>query len=160
MAVKRGVQIGIIAISAIVVVAMTLSTRSASEPGQYFYDLSERRLYEAPRSAFAPEAGIGGTPDDGVEAVLVCCPDCGAEQRRIAYLRTHTLELKQMRARIASAGENPPELTREYISAQTLVRRLDDETWHPTSTPEGSQIVIDWRRRCATHGQMERPVQP
>ncbi len=160
MARKKVVQLGIIVLSAVIVVAMTFSSRAESKPGRTFYDLSERRLYEAPGSAFAPEPGIGGAPDDGVEAVLVCCPECGPERRRIAYLRTHTLELKRRRAEIQSAGENPPELTRDYISAHTLVRRIDEETWYPTSTPEGARIVSEWRQRCATHGQLERPVRP
>ncbi len=128
--------------------------------GEFFYDLSEKRLFAAPRAAFAPIAGVGGPAGDGVEAVCVHCPVCGVKSKRIAYLRTHTPGYKQRQDAADQTGAPIPDLTREYIEQNTLVRRLDSEDWHAASTPEGAKIVTGWRGQCAEHGEYERPLRP
>lgn len=131
-----------------------------SKPGRFFYDLSEKKLYAVSRDAFAPEAGLAGESGDGVEAVIVYCPQCGADARRIAYLRTHTPEFKQRDAEARKTGRPIDDLTREYIEANTLVRDVDGATWFKTSSKEGSKVVRGWRRNCPTHGEPEVPLRP
>ncbi|MCG3128449.1 MAG: hypothetical protein CHACPFDD_03338 [Phycisphaerae bacterium] len=137
------------------------SRRGAAPPGAFFYDLSEKRLYAAPRDAFAPVEGVGGETGDGVEAIVVRCEQCPAELRRVAYLQTHSTEFKQRHDAAKAAGGAPiAELTRAYIAANTLVRTVDGSEWFATSTPEGSRIVRDWKRRCPQHGAWEKPLRP
>jgi hypothetical protein len=139
--------------------ALTAGSRS-DEPMKYFYDLSEKKLFTAPRDAFAPIKGVGGEPDDGVEAVVVRCPLCDPEQQRVAYLTTHTPEYKQKREAARQADERIPGLTREWIADNTLVRLVDGDEWYVATSPEGVKIVSGWKRRCAEHGKWEKPCMP
>jgi len=147
-------------------VAVVLFVRGASSdsaaprPGRFMYDLSEQKVYEATRDAFAPDKGIGGEPDDGVEAIMVVCPQCGESSRRIAYLQTHTPDFKARHETAAASAGVIDGLTRAYIAENTLVRTLEGNTWYPTSTPEGSAVVRDARRHCPTHGCWEAVVRP
>jgi len=129
-------------------------------PKVYFYDLSEQKLFEASRDAFAPIDGIGGEPGDGVLAVVVRCPDCSDDQKRIAYLKTHTPEYKQKREDSRQTGEPIPGLTRQWILENTLVRRVDEEEWHIATSPEAGKISSSWKRRCAEHGKWEKLCTP
>lgn len=150
--------------SAAIAASITLllwSRRADDPPGAMFYDLSEKRLYSASRDAFAPIEGVGGEAGDGVEAIVVRCEQCPPEQHRVAYLQTHSADFKQRHDAAKAAGGAPiAELTREYIAANTLVRSVDGAEWFATSTPEGSRIVRDWKRRCPQHGRWEKPVRP
>jgi len=159
---KKTVQIGIIILAVAGAAAFFVFGRGDSEAAkyQYFYDLSEKRLYRAPRAGFAPEAGVGGAPGDGVEAVVVGCPDCGTKSLRIAYLKTHTPEYKQKHDAAVRTGVPIEGLTRPWIADHTLVRLVDGDKWYPASSEGGTHIVSEWRRRCPTHGTTEKPVQP
>jgi hypothetical protein len=157
---SQGVLLGV----SIVVLgaAFALWPRASAAPGAriYFYDLSEKKLYPVPRDSFAPEKGIGGESGDGVEAIVVRCPQCGAAGQRIAFLRTHTPEFKQRDEEGRRSGLGIPDITREYTSANTLVRPVDGTEWQKTSAKEGSKIVAGTKRRCATHGQWEEVCMP
>jgi hypothetical protein len=130
-------------------------------PMKYFYDLSEETLYEVPRDSFAPHAGIGGAGGDGVEAIVIGCPEqcTNPDEPRIAYLKTHTEEYKQKRDESERTGQDIPGLTRPYISANTLVKLPDEDEWHTASSPEGQAIVSGWKTRCS-HGKWTRPLFP
>jgi hypothetical protein len=138
---------------------LTGGSRS-DEPMAYFYDLSEQKLFEAPQEAFAPIEGIGGESGDGVEAVVVHCPLCAPDQRRISYLKTHTPEYKRAREAARQAGEGIPGITRQWIADNTLVRLVDEQEWHVASSPEGIKVVSSWKRRCAEHGKWEKLCTP
>lgn len=157
---SQAVMLGI----AIVVLgaAFALWPRASAAPGAriYFYDLSEKRLYPVSRDLFAPQAGIGGESGDGVEAIVVGCAQCGSSGDRIALLRTHTPEFKQKDEEGRRTGQGIPGITREYTSANTLVRLTDGSEWFKTSTKDGSKIVAGTKRRCATHGQWEEIRMP
>jgi hypothetical protein len=155
-------KIGLVVVIVVIagaVWALTGGGRS-EEPMVYFYDLSEKTLFEAPRDSFAPIEGIGGEPGDGVEAVVVRCPECGGDQKRIAYLKTHTPEYKQKRNEARQADEPIPGLTRQWIAENTLVRLVDEDEWHVATSPDGGKIVTGWKRRCAEHGKWEKPCWP
>ncbi len=130
-------------------------------PQKYFYDLSEQRLYAVPRDAFPPGEGIGGEIGDGVEAIVIGCPESCAspDDSRIAYLKSHTPEYKAKREEAEAKGEDIPGLTRAYIAENTLIRLVDDTTWHPGNTRRGAEIVSGWKVRCS-HGAWVEPLFP
>jgi hypothetical protein len=142
-------------------IAIWLATRT-TPVGQriYFYDLSEKKLFTAPRDAFAPIDGVGGEAGDGVEAVVVCCPECGRDHMRIAYLQSHTSEFKSKDEEARRAGQAIPDLTRQWVWANTLVKLVDASDWHPSTSKEGAQIVAGLKRKCQTHGTWEKPIYP
>lgn len=128
--------------------------RRPSGPTANFYDLSEQKLFAAPRDAFAPITGIGGESNDGVEAVVIHCPECN-DMPEIAYLRTHTPEYKAKEEASRNSGRGIEELTRDWIEEHTLVRRVNGEAWHSTASPEGRAIVQGWKTRC-TNGHWKK----
>lgn len=142
--------------------AFALWPRASAAPGAriYFYDVSEKKLYPVPRDSFAPEKGVGGDSGDGVEAIVVCCPQCEASGQRIAFLRTHTPEFKQKDEDGRRSGLGIPDITREYTSANTLVRLADGGEWFKTNTKDGGRIVASAKQRCKTHGQWEEVRMP
>ena len=128
--------------------------------GKYFYDLSEQKLYGEPRDAFAPRKGIGGESGDGVEAIVVRCPQCSEDKQRIAYLKSHTPEYKRKREESRKSGRQIEGLTRPWIAEQTLIRRLDGSQWHTADSAEAAEILTSWRRHCAEHEDWERLQRP
>lgn len=121
--------------------------RRPSGPRADFYDLSEKKLFSAPRDAFAPIRGVGGEPDDGVEAVVIHCPECH-DTPEIAYLRTHTAEYKAKEEASRASKAGIEGLTRDWIEEHTLVRLVDADSWHTTASPEGRAIVQGWKSKC------------
>ena len=128
----------------------------------WFYDESEKRLYEAPRDTVPPDRGIGGRSGDGLRAVVVAFRGEQSDPRkwRIAYLETHTPALKQLldRARAARASgrvfkERIPPRESDYFRTNTLVKRAGESEWHPTSSAEGLGIMSEWRSWHGANGQ-------
>ena len=157
-AIKLGVAVAVMA--AAVCIWLTGRTSTDDLLGMYFYDLSEQKLYAEPRHSFAPLKGIGGESGDGVEAIVVRCPQCKEDKQRIAYLKSHTPEYKQKREAAKSAGVQIEGLTRPWIAEQTLVRRLDESEWHKADSAEAAEILTSWRRQCAEHQDWERSQRP
>ena len=153
--------------SGLVVAAMAIGIsqiRRFSETGEeglqvWFYDQSEQRLYAVPRETIPPHKGDGGQKNDGVRAVVVAGPnECqDPDKRRIAYLETFTPELKELMEGIAAArvagrpyGKPIPGGESGFYEKNTLVRRVDDPTWHDMTSVEGRKIVVEWRStRCS-----------
>jgi hypothetical protein len=141
--------------------------RKSGEEGamSWFYDESEKRLYQASRDTIPPDKGIGGPSGDGVRAVVIAF---GASQKdpaklKIAYLETHTAALKTLLDRVRSArlalrpfDGQIPSRTSSYFQDNTLVRRESDKEWYPTSGDEGRKIVSEWRGWRGPEGQ--RPI--
>lgn len=134
--------------------------RGRPVPGKtkYLYDLSEKKLYVAPLSAFAPERGIGGEEGDGVEAVVLYCPQCGRDKPFIAYLESHSPEYKAKRT--AAAGRGIDGLEHAYILKNTLIREVDGTRWHVADTPEAVAIARRGRGPCPTHGSARESLAP
>lgn len=121
----------------------------------YFYDLSERKLFVADRSAIPPIQGLNDTQPDGVRAVVVSTngrPEDKAS-RRIAYLETNSPELKQD-LETARASGTAPAIARGAAQQFRLVKRPDDREWVSLATPEGERIVSEW----TTWGGDQPPV--
>ncbi len=116
----------------------------------YFYDLSEQKLFPAPRASIPPIRGVNNEEADGVRAIVIS--DSGdpknRKRQRIAYLEKYTPQLKAefeaARNRSADATSNAVAIPREVVPANTLVRRLTDKEWYPMNSPEGEKIVNEW----------------
>ena len=137
--------------------------RSGEEGAKvWFYDQSEKRLYEAPRDTIPPEEGIGGPGGDGVRAVVVAFrgEQSDPRKRRIAYLETHTPALKELldRARAAHAAgrafmERIPPRDSDYFCTNTLVKRVEEAEWHLIGSSEGRAVMSEWRSWRGPDGQ-------
>jgi len=126
----------------------------------YFYDLSADKLFvddarQHPPIFGRPDGSRGDPEDmDGVLAmVYVCGPDCGSGERRIAYLKKYTDEMKRLRdqwdAAMAEGRPGPEEVRdRVFVSENTLVRAVDGESWYSESSEEGQQIMAVLSRKC------------
>jgi len=139
------------------------SWRSGEEGAKvWFYDQSEKRLYEAPRDTIPPDKGIGGPSGDGVRAVVVAFQgeQSDPRKRRIAYLETHTPALKQLldraQASRASGGafmERIPPRDSDYFRTNTLVKRVEETAWHLTGSAEGRAVMPEWQSWRGPDGQ-------
>jgi hypothetical protein len=129
----------------------------------WYYDLSEGKLYTVPRDTTPPHKGIGGEKNDGVRTVVVAdhgeCDD--SRKRRIAYLETYTPEHKQLvedvrAARAAGRAYDQPIPGAEsgFYEKNTLVRRVDEPTWHDMTTAEAKRIVAEARGQRGSNGKV------
>ncbi len=129
-------------------VTWSIRSRGGDPDGSvYFYDLSEQKLFVAPRSSVPPIRGINNAELDGVRAVVISTTGNPRDKknRKIAYLEKYSPELKaqfEVVQREGAAAQVP--LTRESVPANTFVRRLNESQWHTMNTPEGEKIVSEW----------------
>lgn len=132
-----------------------LGENSGDSEKAYFYDLSEKKLFVADRSAIPPIRGINDAQADGVRAVVVATNGRPEDKagRRIAYLETNSPELKQD-LETARASGTAPAIARGAAQQFRLVKRPDDRDWVSLATPEGEQIVSEW----TTWGGDQPPV--
>lgn len=111
----------------------------------WFYDLSEGRLFTAPRSAIPPIRGLNDAQEDAVRAVVISTNGNPRDRsaRTIAYLETYSRELKQQMEAARAAGESPA-MGRGPAQAHRFVRRAHDRQWYPLTSPEAERIVSEW----------------
>ncbi|MCD8535696.1 MAG: hypothetical protein LR011_13290 [Verrucomicrobia bacterium] len=120
------------------------------EPQSYFYDLSAKQLFIAPKSSVPPIQGIDDDKADAVRAVVVALDgNCNNPQSRsIAYLEMFSPELKKQfeSFRSADADAPPPAsgLSRSQAKAHHFVRRPDESDWHPIDSKMGVAITEGW----------------
>ena len=110
----------------------------------FFYDLSEKKLFPAPREALPPIRGLNSTEEDAVRAVVICTsgnPDDPANHK-IAYLEKYAPELKRSLEDVRLGKAEP--LPSKIRNAYRFVKRADDENWHPANSPEGEKILNGW----------------
>jgi hypothetical protein len=110
----------------------------------YFYDLSEKKLFAAPRESLPPIRGINNAEEDAVRAVVVSLngnPKDKAGQK-IAYLEKYAPEFK-LQIEKARSGQGEP-LPRSARQTYRFVRRVGDVDWHVVSSPEGQKILTEW----------------
>jgi len=110
----------------------------------WFYDLSERKLFAAPRESLPPIRGLNNDEADAVRAVVICTsgnPDDSAN-RKIAYLEKYAPELRQ-NLELAREGKVEP-LPTKIRNGYRLVKNPDSETWHAANSPEGVKIMNGW----------------
>ena len=138
--------------------------RKTGEEGAttWFYDQSEKRLYEVPRDTIPPHKGIGGPSGDGVRAVVVAfrVEQNDPRKRRIAYLETYTPEFKDLLDKVQAARASRqafkgriPSRDSEYFQTNCLVKGPEESEWHASSTPEGRRVMTEWRSWRGPDGQ-------
>ena len=138
--------------------------RKTGEEGAtiWFYDQSERRLYEVPRDTIPPHKGIGGPSGDGVRAVVVAfrSEQSDPSKRRIAYLESCTPELKDLLEMIRAARASGqafkgriPSHDSDYFQTNSLVKGLEETEWHASSSSEGRRAMTAWRSWRGPDGQ-------
>jgi len=128
-----------------------LGERGSSGENAYFYDLSERRLFVAPRTLVPPIRGINNDEPDGMRAIVISTssnPNDKASQK-IAYLEKYAPELKQqfeaMQSGKEAAASSTSRISRGAAQSFIFVRRLNEETWHPVNSTEGERIMTEWQ---------------
>jgi hypothetical protein len=151
--VNRTGSIQVFAAGALALLAVTLFAwiifRGRSDPDGkvYFYDLSQKKLFPAPRSSVPPIRGIDNEEADGVRAIVISDTSDSSDRkhRHIAYLEKYTPELKaQFEAVQKTGAAGPNSIRRELVPANTLVRRLSDPEWFSMDSVEGEKIVSEW----------------
>lgn len=170
MPVRSLIKFVVVVIFAVVALSLAfVRLRGAAQGGEagarvWFYDESAQRLYAAPADTIPPHPGVSGKRGDGVRAVVVRLPD-GRE--RIAYLETCAPELKALleEVRAAHAARRPftgpvPTRDSDFFQTHTLVRRVDETTWHPANTPEALAIMAEWRAWGGPDGAMPAIATP
>lgn len=111
---------------------------------EYFYDLSEKKLFAAPRESLPPIRGVNNAEEDAVRAVVIAPggnPD-DQSSRKIAYLEKYAPQLKQHLEKVR-AGEAEP-LSTKLRNGYRFVKRVEDEAWHPLNTSQGEKILTEW----------------
>ena len=110
----------------------------------FFYDLSEQKLFAAPREALPPIRGLNDAEEDAVRAVVISSGAHPTDKggRKIAYLEKYAPELKQQLEKVRVGQADP--LPRGSRNSLRFVRRVDEADWHPVSTPEGEKILTEW----------------
>ena len=117
----------------------------------FFYDLSESKLFTAPRTEVPPIRGLNDPQEDGVRAVVVSTNgnphDVSA--RRIAYLEKYSPELRRQvlasRAGESAGAAEPGSISRVAAQDHILVARPGATEWFPVSSPEGEAIMTEWQ---------------
>jgi hypothetical protein len=110
----------------------------------FFYDLSEKKLFAAPREALPPIRGLNGDEEDAVRAVVISRsgnPD-DKSSRSIAYLEKYGPELKRSLEEVRAGKAEPlPSVVR---NGYRFVKRVEDAEWTRVNTPEGQAILNGW----------------
>lgn len=111
----------------------------------FFYDLSEKKLFTAPRTAVPPIKGINGIEEDGMRAVVVSTSGKPQDKSswKIAYLEMYSPQLKQQ-MEAAQTGGPSPGLGRSEAQSHRYVRRPSEGQWHPMNSGEAQQILTAW----------------
>ena len=120
----------------------------------WFYDQQKKQLYAAPRDTIPPDG-------HGVRAIVVACrgEENDPGKRRVAYLETYGPLLKDALERAKSSRssgkalkEAPPARGSDLFRTNDLVRRVDESEWHTAGSPEGRQVMTEWRAKRAADG--------
>ena len=110
----------------------------------FFYDLSEKKLFAAPREALPPIRGLNNAEEDAVRAVVISTTDSpqAKASRKIAYLEKYAPEFKQQLEQVRTGQAEP--LPRGARNAFRFVRRVNEGEWHAVGSPEGEKILTEW----------------
>lgn len=120
------------------------SDRGVSDKA-FFYDLSQQKLFTAPRNAIPPIRGLDGDQTDAVRALVIATNGKATDKSSwtIAYLEMYSPELKAQMEAAQSTGTSPG-MGRGTAQAHRFVRRLSDPEWYSMNTPEAEKIVSEW----------------
>jgi hypothetical protein len=145
------VTVSLVLLAASVVLFIELSpARESENEGAYFYDLQEQKLFVAPQGSIPPINGIKGAAGASVRAIVISPTGDPSDKKhlQIAYLEEYSPEIKALfeevhQARMAGRSEEG-RIDRKEVTANTLVRRLQDTEWQPINSAEGTKIANEW----------------
>jgi len=126
---------------------------SEKEPMEFFYDESEKELFQAPAGSAPPIKGINDDMLDGVRAIVIAPAGKSgdASARRIAYLEKYSPQLKQQLVAMAKAKESglavPNIIDRSMRNYHRFVRTTDSTKWHSLNTERANQIIAVLRTK-------------
>jgi hypothetical protein len=110
----------------------------------FFYDMSEKKLFAAPREALPPIRGLNDAEEDAVRAVVIA-PNGNPKDvsaRKIAYLEKYAPEFKRQLEQVRDGQANP--LPRGARNAYRFVKRVEDAQWRALNSLEGETILTEW----------------
>jgi hypothetical protein len=110
----------------------------------YFYDISQKKLFSAPRESLPPMRGLDNADEDAVRAVVIAVNGNPKDKasRKIAYLEKYAPELKDHLAKVRDGKAQA--LPRGSRDSYRFIKRVDDLEWKPINTPEGEKILGEW----------------
>ena len=139
----------VLLIMGVVQLVKFVTSQRAPEGLAYFYDLSERKLFVAPRTAVQPIRGLNNDEPDGVRAVVVSTSGDSRDKpaRKIAYVEKYSPELKQQfeQRRDGGAARTTASISRGQAHAHIFVRRVNESKRHPANSPEAEKIMTEWQ---------------
>ena len=109
---KFAISCCLLAVAGVMVYRFIRDNRGAAEKA-FFYDVSQKRLFTAARTAVPPIRGVDGPEEDAFRAVVIstnATPEDKASWK-IVYLERYSPELKQQ-MQSAQAGGAPPGMGR------------------------------------------------
>jgi hypothetical protein len=111
----------------------------------FFYDLSEQKIFTAPRTAVPPIRGVNDSQEDGMRAVVISVTGNPADKasRKVAYLEKYSPELKRQMETAQATGASP-QMGRIEALGHRFVSRAEGTQWFPMNSPEAEQIVTEW----------------
>ena len=127
--------------------------REGRQPAEnaYFYDLSARKIFVAPRTSVPPIRGIDNDEPDGMRAIVVSASGNPRDKagQKVAYLEKYAPELKQQLEAMQTGHEvsntSGSRISRAAAQSLRFVRRLSDETWYPVNSAEAEKIMTQWQ---------------
>ena len=128
-----------------------LGERNQADENAFFYDLSERKLFVAPRTRVPPIRGVNNDELDGMRAIVISTSGNPKDKssRKIAYLEKYAPELKQqfetMQSGQPADGPSGNRISRGAAQSFIFVRRLNEETWFPVNSVDGEKIMTEWQ---------------
>jgi hypothetical protein len=121
----------------------------------YYYDVSEQKLFAAPRRLVPPVRGLNDATEDAFRAMVYSTTGKAKDKasHKIAYLEKFSPELKQQVEALQKAEEKdpkaplPPKDKADRITsrAHRFVRRLTDSQWYPLDSAEAQKILVEWQ---------------
>jgi hypothetical protein len=119
--------------------------KSGAGDNAFFYDLSEKKLFTAPRTSVPPIKGINDAEADAVRAVVISTSGSPSDRAswKVAYLEKYSPELKGQMEKARAEGGSPA-MGRSEAVAHRFVKRPGDAEWFPMNSPQAEQIVTEW----------------
>jgi hypothetical protein len=148
------------AVAIVFAVSRMRHIREGDEAGGrvWFYDQSAKRLYPAPHNLIPPDGG----EEVRVRAIVIGFQGVAMDvsQLKIAYLEKYSPDFKALLERAEAAHtakimfeEKVPPQSSAYFQTNFFVKGPEETDWHTSGSPEGRQLMTEWRSWRGPGGQ-------